>query len=65
MSNTSAQYDDVVSKCTEIFKNKTIDYENVIGFIPGLTNEVIVILGTWLLQPQLVMSLSKRQWLFK
>ena len=26
MSNTSAQYDDVVSKCTEIFKNKTIDY---------------------------------------
>jgi hypothetical protein len=26
MLNTSAQYDDVVSKCTEIFKNKTIDY---------------------------------------
>lgn len=26
MSNTSAQYDHVVSKCTEIFKKKTIDY---------------------------------------
>jgi hypothetical protein len=26
MLNTSAQYDDVISKCTEIFKNKTIDY---------------------------------------
>jgi hypothetical protein len=26
MSNTSSQYDDVVSKCTEIFKKKTIDY---------------------------------------
>ena len=26
MSNTSAEYDNVVSKCTEIFKNKTIDY---------------------------------------
>ena len=26
MSNTSAEYDNIVSKCTEIFKNKTIDY---------------------------------------
>ena len=26
MPNTSAQYDDVVAKCTEIFKKKTIDY---------------------------------------
>lgn len=26
MLNTSSQYDDVVSKCTEIFKKKTIDY---------------------------------------
>ena len=26
MSNTSAEYDKVISKCTEIFKNKTIDY---------------------------------------
>ena len=26
MSNTSAQYDHVVSQCTEIFKKKTIDY---------------------------------------
>ena len=26
MPNTSAQYDHVVSKCTEIFKKKTIDY---------------------------------------
>ena len=26
MPNTSAQYDDVISKCTEIFNKKTIDY---------------------------------------
>ena len=26
MSDTSSQFDAVVSKCTEIFKNKTIDY---------------------------------------
>ena len=26
MSNTSEQYDNVIVKCTEIFKKKTIDY---------------------------------------
>ena len=26
MSNTSEQYDNVIAKCTEIFKKKTIDY---------------------------------------
>ena len=26
MLNTSKQYDSVISKCTEIFKNKTHDY---------------------------------------
>jgi hypothetical protein len=26
MLNTSKQYDNIISKCTEIFKNKTLDY---------------------------------------
>ena len=26
MLNTSKQYDSIISKCTEIFKNKTLDY---------------------------------------
>ena len=26
MSNTSEQYDNVITKCTEIFKKKTLDY---------------------------------------